>query len=80
VQVVICATLDDSTLTVSMMLLDHGNPWLPVVQSKDAFQAVGRGRGERIVNRILEKLANRVTDQTSVAKANDSGRMVEISK
>jgi len=61
--------LDDSTLTASMTLLDHGKSWLPVVQSKDDFQPVGYVRAERIVNRIIQKLANRPTDQSSVAKA-----------
>jgi NADH:quinone reductase (non-electrogenic) len=65
----LCVTLDDSPLTASMTLLDHGKSWLPVVQSKDDFQPVGYVRGERIVNRIIEKLANRPTDQSSVAKA-----------
>jgi hypothetical protein len=63
-----------------MILLGYGKYWLPVVQSKDAFQPLAYAQSERIVNRILENLANRVTDQTSVAKPNDSGKMVEVSK
>lgn len=62
-------TVDDSALTAAMTLLDHGKPWLPVVQSKADSQPVGYVRGERIVNRMIEKLANRATDQTSMAKA-----------
>jgi hypothetical protein len=65
----LCVTLYDSILTAAMTLLDHGKAWLPVVQSKDDFQPVGYVRGERIVNRMIENLANRPTDQTSAAKA-----------
>jgi len=65
----LCVSLDDSPLTASMTLMDHGKAWLPVVRTKDDFQPVGYVRGERIVNRIIEKLANRPTDQSSVAKA-----------
>jgi NADH dehydrogenase len=76
----LCVTLDDSTLTASMTLLDHGKPWLPVVQGKDDFRPVGYVRGERIVNRIIEKLTNRATYQASAAKANDLGKVVKLSK
>ena len=62
-------TLADSALTAAMTLLDHGKPWLPVVKSKDDTQPVGYVRGERIVSRMIDKLANRPTDQTSAAKA-----------
>jgi len=62
-------TLEDSALTAAMTLLDHGKPWLPVVQSRADSQPVGYVRGERIVNRMIEKLANRDTDQASRAKA-----------
>jgi NADH:ubiquinone reductase (H+-translocating) len=65
----LCVALDDSTLTAAMTLLDHGKSWLPVVESKTDFQPVGYLRGERIVNRIIERLAKRPTDQNSVAKA-----------
>jgi NADH dehydrogenase len=62
-------TLDDSALTAAMTLLDHGKSWLPVVKSKDDSQPAGYVRGERIVSRMIEKLANRPTEQTSAAKA-----------
>jgi NADH dehydrogenase len=62
-------TLEDTALTAAMTLLDHGRSWLPVVQSKDDSQPAGYVRGERIVSRMIEKLANRPTDQTSAAKA-----------
>ncbi len=65
----LCVTVEDSALTAAMTLLDHGKPWLPVVQSKTDSQPVGYVRGERIVNRMIERLANRATDQTSMAKA-----------
>ena len=62
-------TLEDSALTAAMTLIDHGKAWLPVVKSKDDFEPVGYVRGERIVSRMIEKLAIRPTDQTSAAKA-----------
>jgi NADH dehydrogenase len=65
----LCLTLNDSALTAAMTLLDHGKPWLPVVQSKEDSQPVGYVRGERIVSRMIEKLAIRPTDQTSAATA-----------
>jgi NADH:ubiquinone reductase (H+-translocating) len=65
----LCVFLDDSALTVAMTLMDHKRPWLPVVQRKDDLQPVGYVRGERLVNRIIEKLVNRPTDQSSAAKA-----------
>ena len=64
----LCVRLADSALTAAMTLLDHGKPWLPVVQSQDESRPVGYVRGERIVSRMIEKLANR-PDQTSAAKA-----------
>src|SRR4029077_3034190 len=65
----LCVALDDSALTAAMTLMDHQRSWLPVVQSKDDFRPVGYVRGERIVNRMIERIANRPTDQTSRAKA-----------
>ena len=65
----LCLTLNDSALTAAMTLLDHGKAWLPVVQSKEDSQPVGYVRGERIVSRMIEKLAIRPTDQTSAATA-----------
>jgi NADH dehydrogenase, FAD-containing subunit len=65
----LCVALDDSALTAAMTLMDHQRSWLPVVQSKDDFRPVGYVRGERIVNRMIERIANRPTDQTSTAKA-----------
>jgi len=65
----LCVAQNDSALTAAMTLLDHGRPWLPVVQSKDDLHAVGYVRGERIVNRMIEKLGHRLADQSSAAKA-----------
>jgi NADH dehydrogenase len=65
----LAVTVDDSALTAAMTLLDHGKSWLPVVQSKNDTHPAGYVRGERIVNRMIEKLANRPTDQASAAKA-----------
>ena len=62
-------TLDDSALTAAMTLLDHGKSRLPVVRSKNDTQPAGYVRSERILNRMIEKLANRPTDQASAAKA-----------
>jgi CBS domain-containing protein len=65
----LAVTLDDSALTAVMTLLDHGKSWLPVVQNKNDARPAGYVRGERIVNRMIEKLANSPTDQASAAKA-----------
>lgn len=65
----LCIAQDESALTAAMTLMDHKRPWLPVVQSKDDFRPVGYVRGEQLVNRIIEKLVNRPTDQASAAKA-----------
>jgi NADH dehydrogenase len=48
--------LEDSTLVASATLLDHGVSWLPVVRSKDDLRPVGSLRGDRITNRMIEKL------------------------
>jgi NADH:ubiquinone reductase (H+-translocating) len=49
--------LEDSALVASATLLDHGISWLPVVQSKDDLRPVGSLRGDRISNRMIEKLS-----------------------
>jgi NADH dehydrogenase len=49
-------TMDDSVLVASSTLLDHGVSWVPVVQSKDDLKPVGRIRGDRIGNRLIEKI------------------------
>jgi NADH:ubiquinone reductase (H+-translocating) len=61
--------LEDSAHTASMTMMDHGISWLPVVQSRDELRPVGFIRGERIVNRIVQKLAQQEKEQSSRAQA-----------
>jgi NADH dehydrogenase len=51
-------SLEDSTLVASATMLDHGISWLPVVQSKDDLRPVGCLRGERIGNRMIQKIGH----------------------
>jgi predicted transcriptional regulator len=60
--------LDDSTLVASSTMLDHGIAWLPVVQSKDDPRPVGCLRGERISNRLIEKIDQMEMDLVRGAK------------
>jgi NADH dehydrogenase len=60
--------LDDSTLVASSTLLDHGISWLPVVRSKDDPRPVGCLRGERISNRLIEKIDQMEMDLVRGAK------------
>jgi len=71
----LAVTLEDSALTAATTLIAHGKPWLPVVRNKADNQAVGYVRGERVVNRMIEKLVNRDADQTSRAKAAGEGNL-----
>jgi NADH:ubiquinone reductase (H+-translocating) len=59
--------LEDSTLVASATLLDHGISWLPVVQSKDDLRPVGSLRGDRITNRMIEKLSESNTEHARAA-------------
>jgi predicted transcriptional regulator len=43
-------------------MLDHGISWLPVVRSKDDPRPVGCLRGEKISNRMMEKMENTQAD------------------
>ena len=60
-------SLEDSTLVASATMLDHGISWLPVVQSKDDPRPVGCLRGERIGNRMIQKIANLNQDRVRTA-------------
>ena len=48
--------LEDSTLVATATMLDHGVSWLPVVQSRNDLRPVGCLRGEKVSNRLLEKI------------------------
>ncbi|MGC1967183.1 MAG: FAD-dependent oxidoreductase [Candidatus Acidiferrales bacterium] len=61
------ASLEDSALTASATMLDHGISWLPVVQGKNDLRPVGCLRGDRISNRIVEKLGHMQTDRAQAA-------------
>jgi NADH:ubiquinone reductase (H+-translocating) len=63
----IYVALEDSTLVASATMLDHGISWLPVVQSKSDPRPVGCLRGDRISNRIIEKLGHREIDHSRTA-------------
>jgi predicted transcriptional regulator len=58
---------DDSTLVASATMLDHGISWLPVVRSKDDPTPVGYLRGEKITNRMMQKMEKVETDQARAA-------------
>jgi NADH:ubiquinone reductase (H+-translocating) len=59
--------LDDSALVASATMLDHGISWLPVVQGKNDLRPVGCLRGDRISNRIIEKVGHMETDRAQAA-------------
>ncbi|MGA7854119.1 MAG: FAD-dependent oxidoreductase [Candidatus Acidiferrales bacterium] len=59
--------LDDSALVASATMLDHGISWLPVVQSRNDSRPVGCLRGDRISNRIIEKLGHMESDRAQAA-------------
>ena len=50
--------LEDSTFVASATMLDHGISWLPVVQGKNDPRPVGCLRGDKISQRVIEKLGN----------------------
>jgi predicted transcriptional regulator len=58
---------DDSTLVASATMLDHGISWLPVVRSKDDPRPVGCLRGEKISNRMMQKMENTQADHARAA-------------
>jgi NADH:ubiquinone reductase (H+-translocating) len=61
--------LDDSALAASATMLDHGIAWLPVVKSKTDRQPVGCLRGDKIGNRIMEKLGRLEKDRARAASS-----------
>lgn len=60
-------SLEDSTLAASATMLDHGISWLPVVQSKEDPRPVGCLRGERISNRMIQKIGHLDPDRARAA-------------
>ena len=56
--------LDDSTAVAFATMVNRGISWLPVIQSKADPRPVGLVRGERIANRVVQKIA-----QTEPAQA-----------
>ena len=60
-------SLEDSTLVASATMLDHGVSWLPVVQSKNDPRPVGCLRGERIGNRMIQKIGHSDLDRVRAA-------------
>jgi NADH dehydrogenase len=66
------ASLDDSLLVASATMLDHGISWLPVVQSKDDLRPVGSLRGEKITNRVIQKMGHTESDQAKAAGSVDA--------
>ena len=59
--------LEDSTFVASATMLDHGISWLPVVQGKNDPRPVGCLRGDKISQRIIEKLENTETGRALAA-------------
>jgi NADH dehydrogenase len=53
----IYVALEDSALVASATMLDHGTSWLPVVKSKDDPRPMGFLRGEKISQRMIERIA-----------------------
>jgi NADH:ubiquinone reductase (H+-translocating) len=60
-------TLEDSALVAFATMLDHGIGWLPVVKSNDDLQPVGSLRSEKIVSRLIEKIAKMQSGHAAVA-------------
>jgi CBS domain-containing protein len=48
--------LDDSSLVAYATMVDHGISWLPVVQIKEDPQPVGYVRGDRIAERMIQRI------------------------
>jgi NADH:ubiquinone reductase (H+-translocating) len=63
----IYVTLEDSALVASATMLDHGISWLPVVKSKDDPRPIGFLRGEKISQRMIERMAQGQPTQARVA-------------
>jgi NADH:quinone reductase (non-electrogenic) len=59
--------LNDSTAVAFATMLVRGITWLPVVQSKDEPRPVGIIRGERIANRVVQKIARSEADRARTA-------------
>jgi NADH dehydrogenase len=51
-------SLEDSTLTATATMLDHGISWIPVVKSKSDLHPVGTLRGDKISYRLVQKLTS----------------------
>jgi NADH:ubiquinone reductase (H+-translocating) len=66
----ICASLDDSVLAATTIMLDRGISWLPVVHTKDDLQPVGCLRGANIGSRMVQKLSQ---GETARSKAQTAG-------
>jgi NADH dehydrogenase len=60
-------SVEDSTLVASATMLDHGISWLPVVQNNDDPRPVGCLRGEKIAQRIIQKIGHVEADHAKVA-------------
>jgi NADH dehydrogenase len=60
-------TLEDSPLVASATMLDHHISWLPVVKSKDDLRPVGSLRGDKITNRLIQKLSESNTEHAQAA-------------
>jgi len=59
--------IDDSTLMAATTMLDHDSSWLPVVQSKDNPRPVGFLRREKIIDRMIERIAQFQAKHAQVA-------------
>lgn len=59
--------LNDSTAVAFATMLARGVTWLPVVQSEAERRPVGTVRGERIANRVVQKIARTEADHARVA-------------
>ena len=59
--------LNDSTAVAFATMLARGVTWLPVVQSEAEPRTVGTVRGERIANRVVQKIARTQADHARAA-------------
>jgi len=60
-------TLEDPMLVASNTMLHHSVSWLPVVENKDDLRPIGYLRGERIINRLVEKIVSTHANQARAA-------------
>ena len=58
---------DDSTVVAFATMLGRDISWLPVVQSKSDSRPIGLVRGERIVNRVVQKIVRAELDHARAA-------------